>query len=66
MALTDNQQSILVLISAALIAVGGTTIPAGVPWQIGLALSIIGAVGFAVKEALGTKVAKADGGAGKP
>lgn len=53
--LTDRQQAAFSLTSAVLIAVGGASIPAGLPWQLGLALAIMGAVGFGIKEALGGK-----------
>jgi len=53
--LTDGQQAWIVLGSAILIAVGGVSVPAGFPTWVSLFFSLIGAAGFAVKEALGAK-----------
>jgi hypothetical protein len=53
--LTDLQQACIVLGSAILIAVGGISIPAGLPTWVGLLFSLIGAAGLALKEALGIK-----------
>jgi len=53
--LTDHQQAWIVLASAVLIAVGGVSVPAGLPTWVSLLFSLVGAAGFAVKEALGAK-----------
>jgi len=53
--LSDKQQAALSLTSGILIAVGSVSIPAGVPYWIGVALALAGAVGFGIKEALGGK-----------
>ncbi len=53
--LTDMQQAELTLVSGALIAVGAVSVPAGLPWEVGLGIAICGAIGFGLKEALGAK-----------
>jgi hypothetical protein len=53
--LTDKQQAALSIASASLIAIGATSVPAGAPWYVGLAIAIVGAIGFGIKEALGGK-----------
>lgn len=53
--LSDRSQAVLTLVSASLIAVGAYSVPAGADPKIGLGLGLLGAVGFGLKEALGTK-----------
>ncbi len=53
--LTDTQQAEVTLISGILIAVGAVSVPAGLPWYVGLGIAICGAAGFGIKEALGGK-----------
>ncbi len=53
--LTDREQAVISLVSAALISSSIAVIPAGAPWYISLVLGIAGAVGFGIKEALGGK-----------
>jgi hypothetical protein len=55
MALSNSQQAYAVFISAILIAVGAVAVPSGLPWYVGFALMVIGAIGLAVKEALGAQ-----------
>lgn len=54
MGLTDSQQGALVLVSMILIVIGGVSVPLGVNLYVGLVLAIIGAIGMAIKEWLGT------------
>lgn len=51
--LSDKTQAIITLIASVLIGVGAVSIPAGFPLWAGLALAVAGAVGLALKEALG-------------
>lgn len=53
--LSDNAQGILTLISMVLIAVGSASVPAGLPWQAGLGIALVGAIGLGIKEFLGIK-----------
>lgn len=54
MALTDKQQAYMVFVSQILIALGAVSIPAGSPPVLTLILFISGALGMAIKEALGS------------
>jgi Flp pilus assembly protein TadB len=53
--LSDQMQALIVLVSAVLIAVGGVSVPAGLPTWVSLFFSLIGAAGLGIKEALGAK-----------
>lgn len=55
MGISDNTQSIIMLISGILIAVGATSIPAGAPPYMGVVIMILGAIGMAIKDKLGAK-----------
>lgn len=61
--LTDNQQALAAFISAALIATSIATVPANQP-TLTIILAALGAVGFGIKEALGTQ--KSDSTQAKP
>lgn len=53
--LSDKAQAIVTLVSASMIGIGATSIPAGAPPVTGIGLAIAGAIGLAIKEALGSK-----------
>lgn len=50
--LTDREQSIIVLISGLLIALGAITIPSDIPYHeyVGVSIAFLGATGLALKE----------------
>ena len=52
---TDKQQSIILFISAFLITLSGLSYPVTENVWVSLILGIIGAIGFALKEAAGGK-----------
>jgi hypothetical protein len=49
--LSDKWQAVATMASSALIAVGAITYPTNA--ETGLALAVIGAIGFGIKEAIG-------------
>ena len=53
--LSDKAQAVLTFVSAALIAVAGVGVPSGLDPRIALGLGVVGAIGFAIKEVLGTR-----------
>jgi hypothetical protein len=53
MGLTDNQQALITLISASLIAIGALSAPIGAPWWFMAAVEICGVLGLTLKEFLG-------------
>ncbi len=55
---SDKQQSFLVFGSSVLIALGAYSVPANMPVYVSAALFIAGALGFALKEALGSAAPK--------
>lgn len=54
MGLSNGQQAALSIFSAACISVAAVSVPAGAPWPVALSLGIVGAIGFGVKEAMGS------------
>jgi hypothetical protein len=54
MPLTDNQQAELSLLSYILMSTGTISVAAGMPWYVGLAIALAGAVGIGIKEYLGS------------
>lgn len=57
--LSDRQQSLIVFVSAILLSVAAVAVPAGAPYWVALTLGILGAIGFALKEAAGSQAQKA-------
>lgn len=53
MGLTNNQQAVAMFISAVLIALGSVSVRSGLPMWVTTTFFILGALGFAIKEALG-------------
>lgn len=51
--LTDKQQAVITFISAILISLGAVSAPSGFPQWVAVVLFLLGAFGFAIKEALG-------------
>jgi hypothetical protein len=52
--LSNSQQAMLSTISMVLIIVGGISLPSGLPWYYSVIISLLGAVGIGIKEALGS------------
>jgi peptidoglycan/LPS O-acetylase OafA/YrhL len=52
--LSNSQQALLSTISMILIVVGGISLPSGLPWYYSVIISLLGAVGIGIKEALGS------------
>jgi len=52
--LSNSQQALLSTISMILIVVGGISLSSGLPWYYSVIISLIGAVGIGIKEALGS------------
>lgn len=53
MGISDNLQAVLVAGSVGLIALGAYSVPSGMPNWIAPTFFVLGAIGFALKEALG-------------
>ena len=52
--LTNQAQALVTLVSITTFAIGTVAVPIGAPFYIGVALQVIGAVGLALKEWVGT------------